>query len=234
MSKSLEKLWIILPTGLCLIHRDYSKNGTKESMSIDEFLFSSYISALFSTVSQLNLDQIEAIKMKGSSIYYRNYEKFIIAFQMDQKSKIHKNLEKYLEAVSNLLFTEGNFLLNSDIVDRLSSEYEQLVKKIDLIFNFKAPKILVEEQKQIELTLLNYFQDQISVEDTANQLKEFFGEQHATTEMKRNLTKIIDDIGTTIEQLGLEQSSEQKKFDQLMKHLFNWLEYSLEFLHRGW
>ncbi|MFX0090923.1 MAG: hypothetical protein ACFFBD_04095 [Candidatus Hodarchaeota archaeon] len=235
MAKDLGKLWVILPNGLCAIHRDYSQGRSIDSMSTsDQLIFSGFVTAIFSAFQEMKGGEVEVMQMKNSEIHYKKENDFILAFQVDRKNQFRKNLSKILNEVSRTLLNHGRFLFaDSKQVDTSDPNYNQLIEKIDSNFNFNSFGIL--DDQRLGTLLLKYLNDLLPMEEAVEQINQLFGDQILKRMIKRKLTEAIEDINSIIDHLEIKPGSEHKeKFVLLMQRLFNWFEMSKEFVHEGW
>ena len=123
----LNGLWIINPTGLCLLHRNFEETA----QTIDETMFSGFLTAILSFTQDLVKDSIEKISMGERDIYYSSFGKFAVALSAN-KSKKAKNLQQYINRVGESFLEEYGAHINTYIPD--ITVFEPFGAKIDQIF----------------------------------------------------------------------------------------------------
>ena len=86
MVKGLQGIWIIEPGGMCLLSRMFSAEK-----SMDDAMFSGFITAILAFTQDLVEDTIENIAMGGREIHYQSFGSFSVVVSVGKKSKV-KNL----------------------------------------------------------------------------------------------------------------------------------------------
>ncbi|MFX0091523.1 MAG: hypothetical protein ACFFBD_07145, partial [Candidatus Hodarchaeota archaeon] len=146
-----------------------------------------------------------------------------------------KDLQSYLTRITEVLQTHGRFLTESNAVDTTTPDYQQLVTKIDEVFEQKSTTLLPETESRLVKILFSYLKDLISKQEAAEQIKLLFGEEMLHRDLKKKLKQVITDLELTVNQLDIKLDSQSfQKLVQLMQQMFNWFESSLEFIHKGW
>jgi len=220
------KLWVIRSTGLCIIHRDYSSNNSNLNVTLDSIIFSGFVSAIFSMIEVNGGNNVETIKMSNSEIHYKIKDDYILAFQLDSNSRIRRDIQIYLEKVSEILDGSATYLFEDEFFDPLEEKFLQIIDCIDNIFQHQSSDLLMREQEKISDILLNYLDGQLAVDQATKEIKILLSGMNLR-EMRKKLEKVIKELTIMIEQFNLEfdeYKDQKKKFKELLDNSFNWFE----------
>ncbi len=220
MATEVYQLWVILPNGLCTIHRDYSsqEQGPNEDPVASQ-VFTGFVSVIFSFAEKLGEEGIEIVQMKNSEIHYIKTNQYILALQVPLKSRILK-IHDYLDNLCQLLDNDGSFLFKHEFVaDKATDRCQQLIDKIDKTLGHCSAEIVLREELRLADILIDYLiEDKLTPSEATDKIKDIFNQREMQKrEMKRRILNAAKTIKKNIPDLNEEYG---EKISKLMDNLF--------------
>jgi len=132
MNTLIDQIWVILANGSCLLHKNY-RNDEALMTWTDTQVISGCMSAIFSLARSLNAGEIECIKMKHRSVYFRNHLSCTIAVVTSNKRRmIKRSFFRKLEEISDLVVKTcdremQNQRRNSTFLKFINDEIDDLI-----------------------------------------------------------------------------------------------------------
>ncbi|MFX0062670.1 MAG: hypothetical protein ACFFC7_10870 [Candidatus Hermodarchaeota archaeon] len=223
MATEVCQLWVILPNGLCTIHRDYSSHEQRPNEDpVVSQVFTGFVSVIFSFAEKLGEEGIEKIQMKNSEIHYTKTNQYILALQVPLKSRIPK-IRDYFDKLCQLLDKDGFFLFKHEFVaDKATDRYQHLIDKIDKILGHCSAEIVLREELKLTDILIDYLiENKLTPSEAIDKIKDILNERELQKrEMKRRILNVAETVKKTIVDLD-DEHDYKEKISKLLDNLFS-------------
>ncbi len=215
----IKGVWIITGTGLCVLHRTYSKEGS----NIDQTLFAGFLTAIMSMAQEITNSEIQKIDMKQLNLHFKYYPENGYYIVVSAKNNVDdERINSFFDDIRKYFDENVYPAIKSTFVPMLD-EIEAFYPEIDSIakkhFNISVSQedkesaetgykeiLTIQKIKDILEKVENH---EIKPEDAAPQLAELY--QQLDDKEKEQLRKTIEHLERFIKKTELIEKKQRKK-----------------------
>ncbi|MFW9993227.1 MAG: hypothetical protein ACFFD4_14380 [Candidatus Odinarchaeota archaeon] len=226
--QALKSLWVVLKSGICIYHADFSADFTH----VSEDLFSGFIAALFSFSTTLGGGGVQNLTMKSTTIHYTvTGDGKIIVAATGTKYKINK-VQKILLEIKNAF--EQLFPGEISLLDTKDPRFEEFTSEVLRIVKPEQATLVEKTDKGqlIERALLAALRGEENIDTTLRTIEQFITDGFSESE-RELLNSLVDDLSELAGGLGVEQEV-TTHLDQLRGGVSDWLARIKTVLTKGW
>ncbi len=218
----IKGVWIITGTGLCVLHRTYSTDGS----NIDQTLFAGFLSAIMSMAQEVTNSEIQKIDMKQLILHFQYFPENDYYIVVSALNKVnHNKINEFVKELQFYFDTNIYPIIKSFYVPKLD-DIESFYPEIDNITkkHFKIPTTQESQEfpetnyqnmltiQKIREILERVEKQELKPEEAAPKVVELY--QQLNEDDKLRFSKTIEQLEQFIKKTELIEKKQRK---QLLK-----------------